>query len=72
MDKLTILIFGNQIFFEIINEVKLFSKFKIKFYQDLSLFGEDFKNIDELIIFFLTETNKKDNYLISFSGIFCT
>ena len=60
MDNLTISIIGNQIFSEITGELKLFSKFKIKFYQDLSLFGKDFKNIDELIIFFLTETNKKD------------
>ena len=35
MDIYTISIFGNKIFFEIIKEIKLFSKFKAKYYEDV-------------------------------------
>ena len=59
MDKLTISIFGNQIFSEIINEIKLFSKFKLKFYDNLDLCTKDAENYDQLVIFFITETNIK-------------
>ena len=59
MDKLTISIFGNQIFSEIINEIKLFSKFKLKFYDNLDLFMKDAVNHDQLVIFFITEADKK-------------
>ena len=58
MDKLTISIFGNQIFSEIINEIKLFSKFKLKFYDNLDLCTKDAVNHDQLVIFFITEENK--------------
>ena len=34
MDKLTISIFENQILYSIINELKLFSKFNVKFYDN--------------------------------------
>ena len=37
MNNLTISIFGNKIFLEIINELKLFSKFKIKYYDRFNL-----------------------------------
>lgn len=59
MDKLTILIFGNQIFSEIINEVKLFSKFKLKFYDNLDSCIKDAIDHNQLVIFFITEANKK-------------
>ena len=59
MDNLTISIVGNQIFSEIINELKLFSKFKIKFYDDLNLLIKDIASQDQLVIFFITETNKQ-------------
>ena len=59
MDKLTISIFGNKIFSEIINEIKLFSKFKLKFYDNLDLCTKDAANHDQLIIFFITEANKE-------------
>ena len=59
MDNLTILIVGNQIFPEIINELKLFSKFKIKFYNDSNLCIKDIVCHDQLVIFFMTETNKQ-------------
>ena len=35
MTNLTISIFGNKIFSEILNEMKLFSKYKIEYYEDL-------------------------------------
>ena len=59
MDKLTILIFGNQIFSEIINEVKLFSKFKLKFYDNLDSCIKDAVAHNQLVVFFITEVNKK-------------
>ena len=34
---LTISIFGNKIFSEILNEMKLFSEYKIEYYEDLNL-----------------------------------
>ena len=59
MDKLTISIFGNQIFSEIMSEIKLFSKFKLKFYDNLDLFMKDAVNHEQLVIFFITEADKK-------------
>ena len=41
MNNLTISIFGNKSFLEIINEIKLFSKFKIKYYENLDLCIKD-------------------------------
>ena len=55
MDKLTISIFGNQIFSEIINEIKLFSKFKLKFYDNLDLCTKDAVNHDQLVVFYVDE-----------------
>ena len=43
MDNFTISIFGNKIFFEIIKEIKLFSKYKIKYYENLDLCIKDAK-----------------------------
>ena len=58
MDNHTISIFGSKIFLEIINEVKLFSKFKIKFYDNLDLCIEDAKKESQLVVFFANELNK--------------
>ena len=59
MDKLTISIFGNQIFLEIMNEIKLFSKFRLKYYDNIDLCTKDAVNHDQLVIFFITEANKQ-------------
>ena len=59
MDKLTISIIGNQILSEIINEIKLFSKFTLKFYDNLDLCTKDAVNHNQLVIFFITEANKQ-------------
>ena len=53
MNNLTISIIGNQILFDIVNELKLFSKYKIKFFNETSLYNEH-----RLVIFFLTKMNK--------------
>ena len=52
MNNLTILIFGNQIFSEILSELKLFSEAKIKYYEDFSLCEKEFKKRDHLLIYF--------------------
>ena len=60
MGNLTISIFGNQIFLEIMNELKLFSKYKIEFYDNLNFCSKNAVRNDHLAIFFITEANKKD------------
>ena len=62
MSNLTISIFGNKIFLDIINEIKLFSKFKIKYYEDLDLCVKDAENQNLLVIFFV---DKKDLSFLS-------
>ena len=52
MSNLTISIFGNKIFFEIIREIKLFSKFKINYYEDLDLCVRVAERQNLLAIFF--------------------
>ena len=61
MANSTISIFKNKIFSEIINEISLFSKFKIKYYEDINLCINDARIDNSIIIFFLNEKNK--NYL---------
>ena len=58
MSNLTISIFGNKIFLEIINEIKLFSKFKIKYYEDLDLCVKDAEKQNLLVIFFVRKKYK--------------
>ena len=60
MSYLTISIFGNKIFSEIINELQLFSKFKIGYYDDLSLCVKNAIKHNELVILFITELNIGD------------
>ena len=58
MSDLTISIFGNKIFLEIINEIKLFSKFKIKYYEDLDLCVKDAEKQNLLVIFFVSKKSE--------------
>ena len=58
MDNHTISIFGSKIFLEIINEVKLFSRFKIKFYENLDLCIKDAEKESQLVVFFVNELNQ--------------
>ena len=57
MTNLTISIFGSKIFLEIINEIKLFSKFKIQYYENLNLCVRDAEKHNSLVVFFI---RKKD------------
>jgi len=57
MSNITISIFGNKIFLEIINEIELFSEFKIKYYNDLNLCVKDAENQNLLTIFFISDKN---------------
>ena len=41
MTDLTISVFGNKIFSEILNEMKVFSKYRIKYYEDFNLCVND-------------------------------
>ncbi|MBA1338674.1 MAG: DNA-binding response regulator, OmpR family, contains R [Pelagibacterales bacterium] len=52
MTDLTISIFNNSTFFEILNEMKLFSKFKIKHYKDLNLCTKTTEKENNIVIFF--------------------
>ena len=58
MSNLTISIFGNKIFLEIMNEMKLFSKYKIKYYENLDLCMKDAEKQNLLTVFFITKKDK--------------
>ena len=59
MNNIVISIFGNQILPEILDELKLFSEFKFKFFDNLDLCVKESKNNNQIIIFFLNKENKK-------------
>ena len=67
MSNLNISIFGNKIFLEILNEIKLFTKFKIKLYEDLDLCIQDATKLNLLVIFFI---NKENAYLFNKKEIY--
>ena len=52
MSDFTISILDNKIFFQILKEIKLFSKFNIKHYEDLDLCAKDTKKKNQIIVFF--------------------
>ena len=55
---LTISIFGNKIFSEILNEMKLFSEYKIEYYENLSLCVRNAEKENQLLGFFVSGINK--------------
>ena len=57
MDNYIISIFNNKIFFEIIKEIKLFSEFEIKHYNDLNLCLKYAEKKSQLVIFFNEQTS---------------
>ena len=72
MNNFTISIFGNKSFLEIINEIKLFSKFKINYYENLDLCVKDAEKQNLLTVFFVNEKNKSfftKNKINSFPSI---
>tara|TARA_B100000745_G_scaffold267808_1_gene193616 strand:+ start:35 stop:673 length:639 start_codon:yes stop_codon:yes gene_type:complete len=77
MTNLTISIFGNKIFSEILSEMKLFSKYKIKYYEDFNLCVNDAGKKNQLVIFFISGMNKnffneikRNNFPLIFVGEF--
>ena len=54
----TISIFGNKIFSEILSEMKLFSKYKVKYYDDIDLCVKDAKKNNQFVVFFVSKVNK--------------
>ena len=70
MDNFTISVFSNKIFFEIIKEIKLFSEYKIKYYENLDLFTKDSPSNNPLIVFF--DVNIDESKIINFPSILVT
>ena len=75
----TISIFGNKIFSEILSEMKLFSKYKVKYYDDIDLCIKNAENNNEFVVFFVSKVNKnffseikKKNFSINFNWWRCT
>ena len=58
MSNFTISVFNNKIFFQIIKEIKLFSKFRIKHYEDIDLCTQDAEKGNQLVVFFDNSLNK--------------
>ena len=57
MYKYTISIFDNKSFVEILNEINIFSKFKIKHYENIDLFNNN-ENLEEILVFFNNNLSK--------------
>ena len=57
MSNLNITIFGNKVFLEILNELSLFKKAKIKLVEDKDINASNESLGEGIIIFFLEEKN---------------
>ena len=67
MKNITISIFGNQTFSEIVSELKLFANTKVQFYSDLLLLEKNtmnVKNSENLLVFFEDKGNKNDTEIL--------
>ena len=62
MDKFSISVFDNKTFFQIIKEIKLFSKYKINHYEDLNLCIKDAKKGNHVVVFFINPFDKNRKY----------
>ena len=62
MNNFNISIFNNKTFFEIIKEIKLFSKYKINHYEDLNLCEKDAKKGNHIVVFFIKHLDKIIKY----------
>jgi len=62
MDKFNISIFDNKTFFQIIKEIKLFSKYKINHYEDLSLCIKDAEKGNHVVVFSNNALDKINKY----------
>ena len=70
MINFNISIFNNKTFFEIIKEIKLFSKYKIKHYENLDLITKDSSNNNQLVVFF--DNNIDESKISNFPSILAT
>jgi len=68
MDSFNISIFDNKTFYQIIKEIKLFSKYKINHYVDLDLCIKDAEKGNHIVIFFTNIADKTNKY--NFPSIF--
>ena len=62
MNNFNISILNNKTFFEIIKEIKLFSKYKINHYEDLNFCVKDAEKGNHVVVFFVKSSGKINNY----------
>ena len=62
MNNFNISIFNNKTFFEIIKEIKLFSKYKINHYEDLNFCLKDAEKGNHLVVFFDKSSEEINKY----------
>jgi len=62
MDKFSISIFDNKTLFQIIKEIKLFSKYKINHYEDLDSCVKDAEKGNHIVVFSATTSDKINKY----------
>ena len=62
MNNFNISIFNNKTFFEIIKEIKLFSKYKINHYEDHNLCVKDAEKGNHVVVFFDKSLDKINKY----------
>ena len=60
MNNITLSVLGNKILIQVLREVKLFSKYNIKSYDNLGLCIKDASKKNNLIILFLQKLKEKD------------
>ena len=60
MNDLTISIFGNKNFLEIVNELNLFPGSNVSFVDNINVFMDIKADSSQIAFFFITEDNKKD------------
>ena len=62
MRNFSISIFNNKTFFEIIKEIKLFSKYKINHYEDHNLCVKDAEKGNHVVVFFVKSSEEINKY----------
>ena len=62
MNNFNISIFNNKTFFEIIKEIKLFSKYKINHYDDLNFCLKDAEKGNHVVVFFVKSSEEIEKY----------
>jgi len=60
MSNFNISILSNKIFSEIVREIKLFSKYEIKYYSDIDLWIKDSKKENQIVVHFENFPNKDE------------